>query len=93
MPAKRMRTPPGIAVTLFTILLPVLLMLLATVVDLAFPKSSALRQIIDGYKDCFYSSVPVTCSSFSYCSFLIFILSLLYKWSKGQTISWIIVQN
>jgi gluconate:H+ symporter, GntP family len=38
---------PGFAITVFTILLPVLLMLLATVVDLALPKSSGFRQIID----------------------------------------------
>src|SRR6185295_9651782 len=38
---------PGFAITVFTILLPVLLMLLVTAVDLAFPKSSGFRQIID----------------------------------------------
>jgi len=38
---------PGFAITVFTVLLPVLLMLLATVVDLALPKTNGLRQIID----------------------------------------------
>lgn len=38
---------PGFAITVFTILLPVLLMLLATAVDLAFPKSHAFRQGVD----------------------------------------------
>jgi GntP family gluconate:H+ symporter len=38
---------PGFAITVFTILLPVLLMLLATVVDLAFPKTSGFRQLVD----------------------------------------------
>ena len=38
---------PGFAITVFTILLPVLLMLLATCVDLAFPKTSSFRQVID----------------------------------------------
>jgi len=38
---------PGFAITVFTILLPVLLMLLATAVDLAFPKDNAFRQGVD----------------------------------------------
>lgn len=41
------RNLPGFAITVFTILLPVFLMLLATVVDLAFPKNSNFRQVID----------------------------------------------
>jgi len=38
---------PGFAMTVFTILLPVLLMLLATAVDLSFHKDNAFRQGID----------------------------------------------
>jgi gluconate:H+ symporter, GntP family len=38
---------PGFAITVFTILLPVLLMLLATAVDLVFPKGHAFRQGVD----------------------------------------------
>ena len=38
---------PGFAITVFTVLLPVLLMLLATASDLAFPKASDFRQAID----------------------------------------------
>jgi GntP family gluconate:H+ symporter len=38
---------PGFAITIFTILLPVLLMLLATAVDLAFPMGNAFRQGVD----------------------------------------------
>jgi gluconate:H+ symporter, GntP family len=38
---------PGFIITIFTIMLPVLLMLLATAVDLAFPKGHALRQGVD----------------------------------------------
>jgi GntP family gluconate:H+ symporter len=38
---------PGFTITVFTILLPVLLMLLATAVDLAFPKGHAFRQGVD----------------------------------------------
>ena len=38
---------PGFATTVFTILLPVLLMLLATSVDLALPKANDFRQVID----------------------------------------------
>jgi GntP family gluconate:H+ symporter len=38
---------PGFAITVFTILLPVLLMLLATAVDLAFPRGHAFRQGVD----------------------------------------------
>jgi GntP family gluconate:H+ symporter len=43
----RDKTMPGFAITVFTILLPVLLMLLATVFDLVLPKTSGLRQAID----------------------------------------------
>jgi len=43
----RARNLPGFAITVLTILLPVLLMLLATCVDLAFPRTSGLRQVID----------------------------------------------
>jgi GntP family gluconate:H+ symporter len=38
---------PGFAITVYTILLPVLLMLLATAVDLAFPRGHAFRQAVD----------------------------------------------
>jgi GntP family gluconate:H+ symporter len=38
---------PGFAITVFTILLPVLLMLVATAVDLGFPKGHAFRQGVD----------------------------------------------
>ena len=38
---------PGFAITVFTVLLPVLLMLLATCVDLALPKTSSFRPVID----------------------------------------------
>src|SRR5438876_7865737 len=38
---------PSFALTVFTILLPVLLMLLATVADLTLPKEQALRQGVD----------------------------------------------
>jgi GntP family gluconate:H+ symporter len=38
---------PGFAITIFTILLPVLLMLLATAVNLAFPDRHAFRQGVD----------------------------------------------
>jgi gluconate:H+ symporter, GntP family len=41
------RNLPGFAITVFTILLPVLLMLLATAVDLAFPMGHAFRQGVD----------------------------------------------
>src|SRR5688572_272538 len=43
----RAQNLPGFGITVFTILLPVLLMLLATVVDLVFPKSSGFRQFMD----------------------------------------------
>jgi GntP family gluconate:H+ symporter len=43
----RARDLPGFAITVFTILLPVLLMLLATCADLAFPRTSGFRQVID----------------------------------------------
>jgi GntP family gluconate:H+ symporter len=46
--SSRRRLPqPGFAVTVFTILLPVLLMLLATAVDLSFRKGNAFRQGVD----------------------------------------------
>jgi GntP family gluconate:H+ symporter len=38
---------PGFGITVFTILLPVFLMLLATAVDLALPKANAFRQVMD----------------------------------------------
>ena len=38
---------PGFGMTVFTILLPVLLMLLATAVDLALPRTNTFRQVID----------------------------------------------
>ena len=38
---------PGFGITVFTILLPVLLMLLATAADLALPKANIFRQVID----------------------------------------------
>jgi GntP family gluconate:H+ symporter len=41
------RELPGFAITLFTILLPVILMLLATVVDLILPDKNSFRQIVD----------------------------------------------
>ncbi len=43
----RAKNLPGFGVTVFTILLPVLLMLLATAVDLALPKTNGFRQVID----------------------------------------------
>lgn len=45
-PRRRLHLP-GFAITVFTILLPVLLMLLATAVDLAFPRGHAFRQGVD----------------------------------------------
>jgi GntP family gluconate:H+ symporter len=42
--SRRRLHSPGFAITVFTILLPVLLILLATVVDLAFPRGDAFRQ-------------------------------------------------
>ncbi len=42
-----LRNPPSFGLTVFTILLPVLLMLLATVADLALPKEHSLRQGAD----------------------------------------------
>ncbi|HKI71563.1 MAG TPA: gluconate:H+ symporter, partial [Verrucomicrobiae bacterium] len=41
------KTPPSFAITLFTILLPVLLMLTATTADLALSKENLLRQCAD----------------------------------------------
>jgi GntP family gluconate:H+ symporter len=41
------KNSPGFALTLFTILLPVLLMLMATVADIAMPKGHRLREWID----------------------------------------------
>ena len=41
------KTPPSFAITVFTILLPVLLMLMATLADLALPKENLLRQYGD----------------------------------------------
>jgi GntP family gluconate:H+ symporter len=41
------RSLPSFGITVFTILLPVLLMLLATVVDLVFAKGNGFRQVID----------------------------------------------
>ena len=38
---------PGFGITLFTILLPVLIMLLATVVDLVLPDTNSIRHVID----------------------------------------------
>lgn len=38
---------PGFAVTVFTVLLPVLLMLLATIVDILLPASSPVRRVVD----------------------------------------------
>ena len=38
---------PGFAITVFTILLPVFLMLLATTADLLLPRTSGVRQVID----------------------------------------------
>jgi GntP family gluconate:H+ symporter len=43
----KQKSLPGFAVTVFTILLPVLLMLLATAVDLALPKTNGFRQVVD----------------------------------------------
>lgn len=45
--SRRRLQSPGFTITIFTILLPVLLMLLATAVDLVFPKGNALRQGVD----------------------------------------------
>ncbi|WP_339784798.1 GntP family permease [Paenibacillus sp. FSL R7-0313] len=41
------RELPGFGITLFTILLPVILMLLATIVDLILPETNAFRQVVD----------------------------------------------
>jgi GntP family gluconate:H+ symporter len=41
------RELPGFGITLFTILLPVILMLLATVVDLMLPAENTFRQVVD----------------------------------------------
>ncbi|MDF2903925.1 MAG: gluconate transporter, permease protein [Bacillus sp. (in: firmicutes)] len=38
---------PGFGITLFTILLPVILMLFATIVDLNYPVESTFRQVVD----------------------------------------------
>lgn len=38
---------PGFGITIFTILLPVILMLTATVVDLIYPAESTFRQVVD----------------------------------------------
>ncbi|OLE64673.1 MAG: permease DsdX, partial [Bacteroidetes bacterium 13_1_20CM_4_60_6] len=50
-PAEQMtaqtKTPPSFAITVFTILLPVLLMLTATTADLALSKENLLRQCAD----------------------------------------------
>ncbi|WFA88001.1 MULTISPECIES: GntP family permease [Paenibacillus] len=41
------RELPGFGITLFTILLPVILMLLATIVDLILPETNGFRQVVD----------------------------------------------
>ncbi|OMF16951.1 permease DsdX [Paenibacillus amylolyticus] len=41
------RELPGFGITLFTILLPVILMLLATIVDLMLPETNGFRQVVD----------------------------------------------
>ncbi|GAS80771.1 GntP family permease [Paenibacillus amylolyticus] len=41
------RELPGFGITLFTILLPVILMLLATIVDLMLPETNVFRQVVD----------------------------------------------
>ncbi|OMF51095.1 MULTISPECIES: GntP family permease [Paenibacillus] len=41
------RELPGFGITLFTIMLPVILMLLATIVDLILPEANVFRQVID----------------------------------------------
>ena len=46
-PQTHTRTPPSFAITVFTILLPVLLMLTATTADLALSKENLLRQCAD----------------------------------------------
>ena len=46
-PASSRRRLPGFTITVFTILLPVLLMLLATAVDLAIPRGHVFRQGVD----------------------------------------------
>ena len=46
-PKTPTKTPPTFAITVFTILLPVLLMLTATVTDLALPKENLVRQCGD----------------------------------------------
>ncbi|MEM1503794.1 gluconate:H+ symporter [Domibacillus sp. 8LH] len=38
---------PGFGITIFTILLPVILMLVATIVDLRYPPESSFRQVVD----------------------------------------------
>src|SRR6266513_2027072 len=46
-PQTQTKTPPSFAITVFTILLPVLLMLTATTADLALSKENLLRQCAD----------------------------------------------
>ncbi|WP_340032384.1 GntP family permease [Paenibacillus sp. FSL K6-1122] len=41
------RELPGFGITLFTILIPVILMLLATIVDLILPETNGFRQVVD----------------------------------------------
>ncbi|MDY8025059.1 GntP family permease [Paenibacillus polymyxa] len=41
------RELPGFGITLFTIMLPVILMLLATIVDLILPEANVFKQVID----------------------------------------------
>ncbi|WP_342417323.1 GntP family permease [Paenibacillus sp. FSL R10-2782] len=43
----RERKLPGFGITLFTIMLPVILMLMATIVDLILPEANGFRQVID----------------------------------------------
>ena len=47
VPRTRTNHPPSFAITVLTILLPVLLMLVATMVDLTMPKENLLRQCGD----------------------------------------------
>src|SRR5256885_16170879 len=46
-PQTQTKTPPSFAMTVFTILLPVLLMLTATTADLGLSKENLLRQYAD----------------------------------------------
>jgi GntP family gluconate:H+ symporter len=45
--APKHQNPPGVALAIFTILLPVMLMVLSSAADITLPKTNALRQVAD----------------------------------------------